>query len=308
MTGNEASDSFFLSAKAIYTWATGLFQTIANKDATGWYAGLTLFKINFRNAANTFTSFLTNSNTAARTYTFQDSDDTIVGRATTDTLTNKTLTSPLFQWSIDWWTLADETWTYASATTFTVTWDVSAKYQKGDRIKLTQSATVKYFVILKVAVSGNTTITITWGTSYTFANSAVTLNYYSKQASPQWYPDFFNYTPTWTWFSADPTVSACKFAITGSICDVMMTCSVNGTSNATGMTITTPNSITSAWVFYGSVWFAVDNSVVLTTVTSCNTTDAGSTIVFRKTPDAAATWTASGAKRANCTIRFQYTL
>lgn len=60
-----------------------------DKDASGGYTGLTLFKINFKNAANTFTSFFTNSNTAARTYTFQDSDDTIVGRATTDTLTNK---------------------------------------------------------------------------------------------------------------------------------------------------------------------------------------------------------------------------
>jgi hypothetical protein len=49
----------------------------ANKDATGGYAGLTLFKINFKNALNTFTSFFTNANTAARTYTFQDRNGTI---------------------------------------------------------------------------------------------------------------------------------------------------------------------------------------------------------------------------------------
>lgn len=49
----------------------------SNKDASGGYAGLTLLKINFRNVANTFTSFFTNSNTAARTYTFQDRDGTI---------------------------------------------------------------------------------------------------------------------------------------------------------------------------------------------------------------------------------------
>ena len=42
-----------------------------------------------RNVANTFTSFFTNTNTASRTYTLQDSSDTLVGRATTDTLTNK---------------------------------------------------------------------------------------------------------------------------------------------------------------------------------------------------------------------------
>lgn len=62
----------------------------ANKDASGGYAGLTLFKINFKNALNTFTSFFTNTNTAARTYTFQDKDHT-VGEAIIDyTTTNPT--------------------------------------------------------------------------------------------------------------------------------------------------------------------------------------------------------------------------
>lgn len=52
-------------------------ENSANKDATGGYAGLTLFKIDFKNAANTFTSFFTNANSAARTYTFQNRDGTI---------------------------------------------------------------------------------------------------------------------------------------------------------------------------------------------------------------------------------------
>lgn len=52
-------------------------ELTANKDASNGYAGLTLLKINFKNVLNTFTSFFTNSNTAARTYTFQDRDGTI---------------------------------------------------------------------------------------------------------------------------------------------------------------------------------------------------------------------------------------
>ena len=52
-------------------------QATSAKDATGGYVGLTLFKINFKNALNTFTSFFTNSNTAARTYTFPDKDGTV---------------------------------------------------------------------------------------------------------------------------------------------------------------------------------------------------------------------------------------
>lgn len=54
-----------------------LLEKVANKDATGGYAGLTLFKINFKDTSNTYTSFFTNSNTAARTYTFQDRNGTI---------------------------------------------------------------------------------------------------------------------------------------------------------------------------------------------------------------------------------------
>ena len=55
------------------------FEKVANKDATGGYAGLTLFKINFKNALNTITSWFTNSNTVARTYTFPDKDLTVAG-------------------------------------------------------------------------------------------------------------------------------------------------------------------------------------------------------------------------------------
>jgi|GEM_PF-6179160 len=62
----------------IYQAALGYTaENVANKDASGGYAGLTLFKINFKNVANTFTSFFTNSNTAARTYTFPDRTGTI---------------------------------------------------------------------------------------------------------------------------------------------------------------------------------------------------------------------------------------
>lgn len=53
----------------------------ASKDASGGFPGLTGFSINFKNAANTFTSLLANANTAARTYTFPDKDITVAGIA-----------------------------------------------------------------------------------------------------------------------------------------------------------------------------------------------------------------------------------
>jgi hypothetical protein len=82
---------FLTSLKAI---RDNFAAIVGDKDATGGYAGLTLFKINFKNAANTFTSFFTNSNTAARTYTFQDRDGTIADN--TDLALKAPLAAPVF--------------------------------------------------------------------------------------------------------------------------------------------------------------------------------------------------------------------
>jgi len=61
------------------------------------------------------------------------------------------------------WITANETWTYASPTTFTIPGDKTGRYQKGDKIKLNQAA-IKYFYIIGVAYADpNTTITITGG-------------------------------------------------------------------------------------------------------------------------------------------------
>lgn len=96
----------------------------------------------------------------------------------------------------DGWTAAGETWTYASASTFTISGvDVTAKYTKGTRLKFTQT-TVKYAVVVASSFSTNTTVTIAVNTDYTLANAAITDNYFSYQASPVGYPVAFNVTVT----------------------------------------------------------------------------------------------------------------
>lgn len=205
-----------------------------------------------------------------------------------------------------WWIYASETWTYASANTFTVPWDLTTKYQRGDRIKLTQT-TVKYFTVLKVAYWASTTITITGGTDYTLANAAITDNYYSKELSPQGYPDWFNYTPTWTGFSSPPTTSSAKFTIDWNTCTIAVACSGNWTSNATGMTLSTPNSIISNGAFHWSVGYPVDNWTALS-YAFAYILNSWTTIIFAKTMDTTSTWTWSGGKRAEVTISFQFTL
>lgn len=79
------ADEFFLADSAAtfglkrLTWANIKATLLTTwKDVTGGLVGMTLYKINFKNAANTFTSFFTNSNTAARTYTFKDRDGIII--------------------------------------------------------------------------------------------------------------------------------------------------------------------------------------------------------------------------------------
>jgi len=95
---------------------------------------------------------------------------------------------------IDGWTPADATWTYASASTITVPSGAASIYQKGDRIKWTQT-TVKYGVIVAVA---DTLLTIAVNTDYTVANAAISANYFSHQANPLGYPTWFSFTPTET--------------------------------------------------------------------------------------------------------------
>lgn len=74
VTGTNTGDG---AVNALYSGLAAAKQDVTAKDATGGYAGLTLFKLNLRNVANTITSWFTNANTVARTYTLKDADGTI---------------------------------------------------------------------------------------------------------------------------------------------------------------------------------------------------------------------------------------
>lgn len=94
----QGSTTVKTTINAIKAYFNTVYESLVNKDATGGYVGLTLFKINFKNAANTFTSFFTNTNTASRTYTFQDRNGTIADNtdlATKADKNNTVLTSYL---------------------------------------------------------------------------------------------------------------------------------------------------------------------------------------------------------------------
>ena len=131
----------------------------------------------------------------------------------------------------DGWMPANETWTYASATTITVPSDATAKYQEGDKIKITQT-TVKYFYIVGVA---DTVLTITGGDDYSLANEAITDNYYSHASSPIGFPAKFTYTPGFTNFTIGNGVEDFTFSIDGGKCYVHGTVTLGTTSSMSGL-------------------------------------------------------------------------
>lgn len=225
----------------------------------------------------------------------------------TQDVSNKTIISPITKWTVDGWIGANETWTYASATTLTIAWDLTGKYQRWDRFKLTQT-TVKYFNVLKVVhATGTTTITITGGTDYTLTNAVISANYYSKQISPQWWPDWFNYTPTLNGFSVSPTVSYAKFRIIGNTCTQGAAFSSNGTSSSAALTIATIGGITAVWEYTGNSGYSVDNGADIASGPYCYIANWASVITCAKALNNN-NWTASGGKRSNFNISYQYTL
>lgn len=203
----------------------------------------------------------------------------IVGTTDTQTLTNKTYSSPIFRLYDGWIDAQNETWTYVSASTFTVPTDLTARYSKGTRLKFTQT-TVKYFVVTAVTYSApNTTVTVAVNTDYTIANAAISANYYSYNSGPQGYPGWFNCTaPTFDVATFDngaggqPTTSSFKISFPqGNVCNVVW--SGSGTKAGTDALLkinswvipafTIANTPGPAWLVYGSgdkVGFVITSS------------------------------------------------
>ena len=96
----------------------------------------------------------------------------------------------------DGWTAATDTWTYASASTFTIAGvDRTSTFTKGTKLKFTNSS-LKYAVVASSSFSTDTTVTIIVNTDYVIANAAISAASYSYQLNPQGFPASFAYTPS----------------------------------------------------------------------------------------------------------------
>jgi hypothetical protein len=200
------------------------------------------------------------------------------------------------------WIADTATWTYASASTFTVSGDRTAVFSKGTRLRFTQT-TVKYAVVIGSShAAGTTTVTIAVNNDYTIANAAITVTSYSYVVNPTGYPGWYAFTPTYTGFSANPSAGSARYNIMGTMI-VFEHLQNTGTSNATGFTVTMPVTArdTNSHVVgrvYNSGVFAAGAGLIAITASSA-TLD-----LFRD--GAGATWTNSGAKTMGFTITVEF--
>mgnify|MGYP001561850050 FL=1 len=208
----------------------------------------------------------------------------------TDTLNNGDVLTQTALQQIMGWLIAGETWTYASASTFTISGDVTTKYPVGTKIKLTQT-TVKYFYVIGTSYGApNTTITVTGGSDYSLANAAITSPYYSYADCPQGHPIWFNWVTTATGFTAAVVFTQSVFRIVGSMCETLAR-GLSGTSNATTFTWTVPIACI-ATVNFLDTPVCIDNGGNIQ-----GRSDLGAnTTVIMYSSIAAGVWTNSGQK------------
>jgi len=115
--------------------------------------------------------------------------------------------------------------TYASATTINVPTGAASRYQKGDKLKFTNSTT-KYMYVTGVA---DTLLTVYGGIDYVVANTTISSAYLSRAEHPFGFPLKFNWTPTtgtqagtytsvtinWAYFTLAGGIATIEWSVTG---------------------------------------------------------------------------------------------
>lgn len=201
------------------------------------------------------------------------------------------------------WRPVSDTWTFASSTTITVPSDATLKYSVGDKLRLTQSSSTKYFYVVAVAA---TVLTVSGGTDYTVANAAISSISYSKAENPLGHPLWFNYTPTFTGFSASPTATGTRFCINGRTATVNYSC-LGGTSNNANSSVSLP--VTAATSGLGSYirdgWLRAQDNGSLASTPGIYEFDIGATTFNIYKDQSGGAWTSTGTKGFRCSVVYE---
>jgi hypothetical protein len=163
---------------------------------------------------------------------------------TTDTLTTSGNASvggsatlaTLIPQAWDGWVYDTHTWTYVSATSFKITGvNVTALFPTGTKIKLIQSGVTAYFYVTGATFSTDTTVTITGGSDYTLSNTTITSPAYSYATTPQGFPGWFNWSPTWTNFTVGNATLSAAFTMNGRLLTARLKLTWGSTTSASGI-------------------------------------------------------------------------
>ena len=163
---------------------------------------------------------------------------------------------------LDGWVPDGGTWTYASASTFTVPTNLTARFGKGTELRLVQTSAKYFYVTSSSYGAPNTTVTVTGGTDFTLANAAITAPFYSYAECPQGFPDWFNYISTPVGYETSPTNVSHRFCIKGTTVFVHLSETTLGVSNLTTKTYTLPVAAktVSNKTWSGVITASVDNN------------------------------------------------
>lgn len=204
----------------------------------------------------------------------------------------------------DGWYASADSWTYASASTFTVSGDVTAIYTRGTRLKFTQT-TVKYAVVVASShAAGTTTVTIAVNSNYTIANAAISDNYYSYAQNPRGYPTWFTFDPAATGFTGSVTYTIARYKIDGAAVTVIVL--LSGTSNATTLTFTLPVATSANSTNETAVVAVTDNGSSQTSPGRILLGTSSSTATVGKAMNASGGFTGSGTKGVNAQFVYEF--
>ena len=201
------------------------------------------------------------------------------------------------------WILDVNTWTYVSASSFTVAGNQTAIFTKGLRVKWLQTIN-KYGVVLSsvyASGTGLTTVNIAVNGDYTVTNAAISATAYSNLDEPRGWPGWFNYAPFPSGvpsdygFSVLPTIGNSLYNIRGRACFVTHKENVNGTSSSTAFAQALP--VMAAMGADFAVAAAYNNGVYVATVQG--TFAGGAAAISFQLGGSSTGWTATGGKRVS---------
>ena len=203
------------------------------------------------------------------------------------------------------------TFTYASATTMTIAGDWTGIFKKGCKIEMYNTETRYGYIVGSSYSSPNTTITVSplndaAGNVSTLSNAAITNVYIGSGSLLRSHPQWLNWTPVLTGFSADPGSAIYRFKVEGNTCMINVQHGSNGTSNATSFTISLPITAKtlSNYVSQRTIPFLVNNNASEQNNGIAQITSAGTSVILLRALSGTG-WTASNGKRARFDIEYE---